>query len=118
MTAFCDATCPKCKRRYGWHGEVIDWPPCPHCGHRVDPEIIKRDADEIADFKALLAERPLKTSAPKRVKQRQAAGLSFGQAVKILGIHPIELKMIETGEIDPLPDLEKRMIEAYGLDPL
>jgi PHP family Zn ribbon phosphoesterase len=34
---FFDASCPKCKRRYGWSGTVKDRPPCPKCGYRVPP---------------------------------------------------------------------------------
>jgi len=46
MGAF-DATCPKCRRRFGWGGELIDKPPCPNCGHQSDPESLRAAQDEM-----------------------------------------------------------------------
>ncbi len=49
--SFFDATCPKCKKRFGWSGELIDKPTCPKCGHRDDPAGLQKAADEMAKWK-------------------------------------------------------------------
>jgi uncharacterized protein (DUF983 family) len=41
--AFNDATCPRCRRRVSWQGEMKDRPPCPHCGHTIS----QKDIDEV-----------------------------------------------------------------------
>jgi len=38
IIGFFDVACPKCQKRYGWHGKITDEPPCPKCGHRITPE--------------------------------------------------------------------------------
>jgi len=38
VNAFCDATCPRCGKRFGWTGGTQDRPPCPRCQHTVDPK--------------------------------------------------------------------------------
>lgn len=42
MSAFNDATCPQCRKRFGWHGEMKECPPCPKCGHQVDLAELER----------------------------------------------------------------------------
>lgn len=34
MSAFNDARCDNCGRRFGWQGELADRPKCPGCGQR------------------------------------------------------------------------------------
>jgi len=46
-TGFYDARCPKCGKRFGWHGRLTDKPACPRCGHRDDPAALARDEAEI-----------------------------------------------------------------------
>jgi tRNA(Ile2) C34 agmatinyltransferase TiaS len=38
MPSFNDATCPRCRRRFGWAGETKDCPPCPKCGYQIPKE--------------------------------------------------------------------------------
>jgi hypothetical protein len=43
MSAFIDMTCGKCKRRYGWFGNLMDANPCPHCGWKPDKKELAKD---------------------------------------------------------------------------
>jgi hypothetical protein len=43
MPSFIDLTCGKCKRRYGWCGELTDCKPCPSCGWKPDPKEMAKD---------------------------------------------------------------------------
>lgn len=46
MSSFNDATCPKCGKRFGWQGNMVDKPQCPKCGHTDDPaELAEADAE-------------------------------------------------------------------------
>ena len=38
IVGFFDTTCPKCQKRFGWHGKITDRPLCPRCGHNTTPE--------------------------------------------------------------------------------
>jgi len=51
MTAFYEATCPKCRKHIGWRGGILDHPPCPRCGHRIDKEVLTKDAAKIAKIR-------------------------------------------------------------------
>jgi len=35
MIAMMDATCPRCKKKFGWRGTFLTRPPCPRCGHDI-----------------------------------------------------------------------------------
>jgi phage FluMu protein Com len=52
---FFDAQCPRCKRRFGWMGTLVDRPPCPRC--KYQHTLNEDDAKEIADFRDLLRQR-------------------------------------------------------------
>jgi len=52
--ACMDAMCPRCRKRFGWRGRVVDRPPCPGCGHQIAREILERDQAEIDRFFAEL----------------------------------------------------------------
>ncbi len=39
-----DVSCSRCGKRYGFHGRVLDQPPCPRCGHAPPLEGLKADA--------------------------------------------------------------------------
>jgi endogenous inhibitor of DNA gyrase (YacG/DUF329 family) len=47
MPSLCDATCPRCGKRFGWSGEPGARPPCPRCGHQIDPAVLAHDQAEI-----------------------------------------------------------------------
>lgn len=51
---FCDATCPKCRKRVSWVGSVAARPPCPGCGHLPD---MSEDSKEIEGFREYLRKR-------------------------------------------------------------
>jgi len=35
IVGFFDVQCGACGRRFGWHGRLVDRPPCPRCGRLV-----------------------------------------------------------------------------------
>ena len=113
-----DARCPKCRHWFGWAGRGLDAPPCPRCGHRIPDTDLEHDQVEIENFRQLLRERPDRTGAKEFWNRaRFAAGLTHGQASKILGIGVGDLIAISEGRAEPLSWLAKRMRELYGLDP-
>lgn len=46
---------------------------------------------------------------------RDAAGLSVGQAAKLLGVTAAELRSIEAGEVKPTPVLRMTMLTTYAV---
>lgn len=62
MAAFFDASCTKCKRRFGWSGELKDKPPCHYCGHHdvVTQDQLDADQKEMEDFQSFLREKKLR----------------------------------------------------------
>lgn len=57
LPAFNDVQCPKCKRRFGWHGTSQQCPPCPRCGHKIPLADLEADEKEIEAFRQMLLER-------------------------------------------------------------
>lgn len=51
-----DATCPKCGKRFGWAGEVVDRPPCPNCSHTIPLEILRSDQKMLDEVRKMLLE--------------------------------------------------------------
>lgn len=47
MSAFNDASCPKCSKRFGWRGQLTDRPACPGCGHRIPQEQLEAEQLEL-----------------------------------------------------------------------
>jgi len=60
MGAMNDASCPKCKKRFGWSGDLKDCPPCPRCGHQIPPEEWTSVKAEMDKFRDSLIERKKK----------------------------------------------------------
>jgi hypothetical protein len=111
-----DASCKQCGKRFGWAGTALDRPACPRCGHKPTQTELRRSAQEIDEFRALLAERPLNfTNKSVRTRQRHAAGLTLKRAAMACEIGIDVLEAIERGDASPLPWLEQNMREAYGL---
>jgi uncharacterized protein (DUF983 family) len=52
MSAFFDTRCPRCGKRFGWHGGLSDRPACPACGR--SPDGAAEEAKDIEDFKEAL----------------------------------------------------------------
>ena len=48
MNGFMDATCPKCRKRFGWFGTIMERPACPRCGYQVPAQDLERDEKELA----------------------------------------------------------------------
>lgn len=58
MSAFNDARCDNCGKRFGWQGGLADRPRCPGCGHRpsqasLEAAQAEMDRQEARIFKAL-----------------------------------------------------------------
>lgn len=51
MSAFMDATCPKCKKKIGWFGDVTDRPACPKCGHAYSRHQLEQDQRQMDKIK-------------------------------------------------------------------
>ena len=113
---FFDASCPQCRRRFGWHGRIGDRPSCPHCGHKPAQATLDRVALRVEEFKLLMRTHPAKATGKQLAAQRAAAGLTLGQAARILGVERIHLCQIEEDVATLPPELAERMIEAYGLE--
>lgn len=63
MIALLDATCPKCKKRFGWSGSLMNRPPCPKCGHTIPKEELEADQKELDKLEQELLERKRKRNA-------------------------------------------------------
>lgn len=57
MSAFNDATCGRCGRRFGWTGEMKDRPKCPRCGHRPPQKELDEAQREMDKFREELRRR-------------------------------------------------------------
>lgn len=45
--AFNDASCPKCRKKFGWIGRLVDKPACPKCGKKDKMEDLQREDEEM-----------------------------------------------------------------------
>jgi hypothetical protein len=116
VRAFNDARCPKCFRRISWYGAVVDCPPCSYCGTQIDIKELEHDQHIVDDLNKISRTHPLNHDDKSvRTNQRQIAGLSRWQAAVLLEIDIFTLKELEEYNVDPLPWLQKKMIEVYSL---
>jgi hypothetical protein len=112
MPAMIDARCEKCGKWIGWCGSAANRPACPKCGHRPDQADLDAADAEMKKFEELLASRP---NASVCRQQRVAAGLTLGQAAKLLGMEAKDLSDVESGR-RPLGDtLRDMMAQCYGV---
>ena len=111
---FMDATCPRCGKRIGWYGDVSDRPPCGGCGHQISPEATAADQAAMDEFREILAGKAGEGDGPTLARNRELAGLSVGQAAKLLRIPRSVLERIESGESTPGQDLRDLMGQIYG----
>lgn len=56
--AFMDKTCRKCRKRFGWFGDVESEPPCPKCGFQDKPS--EQDLKAFKEMEDILRQRMLK----------------------------------------------------------
>src|SRR4051812_12744156 len=96
MIAFYDACCPGCGRKIGWLGELKDRPAC-RCGRRPDQAELEAADRKMDEMKELLLARP---TAEVCRRQRIVAGLSLGQAAKLLGLTRLRLADYENGRAE------------------
>ena len=52
--AMFDASCPKCRKRFGWSGGMLDKPPCPRCGHVTPRAELEAEKARMDRFAALM----------------------------------------------------------------
>lgn len=110
-----DVSCPKCRRRFGWAGRVVDRPPCPRCGFMPARADLEHDQQQLNDFRELLSE--LQTANPgwdKWQKARVAAGLTLRQASELIGMSAADLSAVERGEVKPSDEAAARMRQLYS----
>jgi predicted nucleic-acid-binding Zn-ribbon protein len=58
MPSMIDASCPKCGKRFGWTGSMVNKPACPKCGYRDSQEDLAAADAAMKTFEELLASRP------------------------------------------------------------
>lgn len=116
MAAFFDDSCPKCRRRFGWQGELTDRPACPKCGHQVPRAELEAGQKEMDDFQALLLTRADRSTGPQLARKRVTAGLSLRQAAKLLGLQPKDLADWENGRATVPADQAPRLDRLYAGD--
>jgi hypothetical protein len=111
-----DLRCTQCGKRYGFkHRAGFPPRPCPKCGHPADPVSFRKDIAVIADFERLLA-LPLDQITPEDWrKARESAGLTLGQAEKLLGYPRRVLIALEAGPDKPDRMQALRMADVYGI---
>jgi DNA-binding XRE family transcriptional regulator len=89
-------------------------PDCPRCGAKPDRVALERDQYEMDQFRELLAEMKERIPGWSRWRKvRIAAGLTLGQAARLLGVERMTLGLIEQGEASALPSLAKSMATCY-----
>ena len=73
VIGFFDATCPKCQKRYGWHGKITNRPLCPKCGHNVTPEEMEDDEFEIKQLDTFCVVQTLLYKCREQMGQTEVA---------------------------------------------
>jgi DNA-binding transcriptional regulator YiaG len=110
-----DATCPKCKKRIGWQGSMLDQPACPRCGTQAQVEDLSALQQLLDQDHRLIATHPRDASPRDLQTMRVMAGLSLGQAARLIGIERRDLERFEAGdmELKDFPQFADRMAEIY-----
>lgn len=115
MNAMMDASCPKCGKRFGWHGHVTDRPPCPRCAHQIPRADLEAEAGKIDEFMRLYDTHPKDASPADLAAMRKMSGLTVGQVARQLGlpdrVEPVEW---EAGRRRPTVEQCERLSELYG----
>lgn len=114
MPAMMDATCPKCNRRVGWAGEVTDRPPCHRCGHQVTRQELEADRAKFAEMRRLFDLHPSDATPAELIAMRKMAGLSRGQAAKLVGVPIAHVIRWENGTGKPTMPEANKLAEVYG----
>lgn len=120
MPAFYDSTCGSCRRRFGWVGEPEDAPlTCPHCDADLARlnESIRDDCKRIAEDLQVVRRPAAECSPADLARKRELAGLSVGQAVRLLDTTRGRLEGTEAGTIRLTAELGRRMDRVYGTPP-
>lgn len=73
-----DVTCRKCRKRFGWRGELRDRPPCPKCGDVLPiAELIKAEKEMEKAVKELFGEE-MDTTDQVQGQSRESTDQSQG----------------------------------------
>lgn len=115
MIGFYDATCDKCRARFGWRGEVRDRPVCPKCGYRGDERKLSEDAEAVDRMFMLLRTHPKDADGETLKEMRKFAGLGMRQAGELLKLDPFStICRYEDGSLPVPADVADRMAKLYG----
>lgn len=55
-SAMLDHQCPRCRKRFGWKGTMLDCPPCPSCGTEVPRADLLEGHRQLTEFHEQLRE--------------------------------------------------------------
>lgn len=113
-TMAIDFVCSRCRWRSGWIGDSAEIRRCPRCG-KV-PFGMAKDLQTIQELMELM-EIKASQMTPQQLRQsRVNAGLSEGQAAKLIGITKDDLRHIESGFIGFVPPSTFERIDCvYGV---
>ena len=112
---FCDASCSRCGKRFGWTGKMSDCPPCPRCGYRPHQDEINSDINTLREAGEFFREWANRKEVESCWTQmRFSAGLTVVQASKQLEIPCSILVSIEAQEASPLPWLQQKINQIYS----
>lgn len=114
MPGFIDVSCPKCNRKHGWFGEMVQRPACPRCGHQVDPKKLTEVQAKMDEMERLLLTRPKDAKGRDLMEMRKMAGLTVRQAAVQLGVKPSDLSDWEWGRVVLPADVAAKMEATYG----
>jgi DNA-binding transcriptional regulator YiaG len=92
---------------------VRDRPDCPRCFAKPDPAALESDAAKIDDFRRLIALKPAEAAPSDLKKMRVQAGLTLGQAARLLGIERATLAACEAGLTQLGQEEASKMSELY-----
>lgn len=93
-----DVRCAVCGRTYGFVWvEGAPPKPCTYCGAAPSEQMVA-DMRHVAEMVALLDKHADGMTPAELTRARVAAGLTLGQAAKILGLTPEQLADVENGD--------------------
>lgn len=114
MNAMIDVRCEKCRKRFGWQGDLTSRPPCPGCGFRPDPAELRAAQDRLDEDHRLMSLHPGKATADELRRQRVMAGLTLHQAAGEIGVPARTLADFENQRATPNATEAAAMARAYG----
>lgn len=97
IVGFFDASCPVCKKRYGWHGTLTDRPACPKCGHNISPQELEDDEKQIKQTDIFCLVQRLWFECKERMAELEIAFIKnmYSKHRKKIKYNKVQLKNIK-----------------------